>query len=329
MATQQGAPSEEEDYAAARESVAALDLADRGLLRLTGPARQKLLHGILSHDVASLAPGQGRRAALLEPKGHVLALVRVLAGEDATDLEVPASCLDLVARALEHYRVAAPVRIERTDIGVLGVLGPRAPETLTQLGVDAGRVDLECHAEGRVDGASVRVVRAGDLPAGGFVLHAAASSLPDLRARLAASGARVLGRGALDALRVEEGRAWFASDVTEENLLHETGLLPELHSPTKGCYVGQEVVARLEARGGKVARALRGLLLGAPAASGAELRVGEKTVGRVTTAARSPRLGPIALAYVHRDHFSPGTEVWVGGVAARVALLPLAAGAGS
>jgi folate-binding protein YgfZ len=319
----------EAEYAAARDAVAVIDLTDRGVLRLSGVARQKLLHSILSHDVASLAPGQGRRAALLEPKGHVLALLRVLAGTDSIDLEIPLSRLDLVARALDHYRVAAPVRIARTDLGVLGVLGPKAALALAHLGPDAAALEPEAHAEGQLEGAAVRVVRAGDLPAGGFVLHAGASSLPALWASLTGAGARPVGRRALDALRVEEGRAWFGPDVSDANLLHETALLDELHSPTKGCYVGQEIVARLEGRGGKVARALRGLLLGAPVDAGAELFVGEKAVGRVTTAAVSPRLGPIAFAYVHRDHLAPGTEVRIGDVTARVQPLPLAAAAGS
>ena len=113
-------------------------------------------------------------------------------------------------------------------------------------------------------------------------------------------------------------RPWWGSDVTEENLLHETGLVGECHSPAKGCYVGQEVVARLEARGGNVNKALRGLRLQAPVASGAPLTAEGKEVGRVTTASVSPRLGPIALAYVHRNHFAPGTAVRAGEVPATV-----------
>ena len=106
--------------------------------------------------------------------------------------------------------------------------------------------------------------------------------------------------------------------MTEENLLHETGLVAECHSPAKGCYVGQEVVARLEARGGNVNKALRGLRLSAPAAAGATVHAGGREVGRVTTAAVSPRLGPIALAYVHRGHFASGTAVEVDGAPATV-----------
>jgi folate-binding protein YgfZ len=163
----------------------------------------------------------------------------------------------------------------------------------------------------------VRLTRAGDLPGGGFVLHAP----PDADAvwsALVSAGARPAGFDALDTLRVEALRPWYGSDVTEENLLHETGLLAECHSPSKGCYVGQEVVARLEARGGHVNKALRGLRLSAPAEPGTPLTAEGRDVGRVTTAAVSPRLGPVALAYVHRTHFAAGTAVEAGGAPATV-----------
>jgi folate-binding protein YgfZ len=126
------------------------------------------------------------------------------------------------------------------------------------------------------------------------------------------AGARPIGRDALDALRVEALRPWYGEDLDEATLLHETGLLHELHSPAKGCYVGQEVVARLEGRGGNVNKALRGLRLEAPARRGTEIAAGGKAAGRVTTTAVSPRLGPIALGFVHRSHFAAGTAVQVG-----------------
>ena len=163
-----------------------------------------------------------------------------------------------------------------------------------------------------IAGHPLRLVRAGDLPGGGFVLHAAPEDAAAVWEALRAAGARPVGRDVLDALRVEALRPWYGSDVTEQNLLHETGLVAECHSPAKGCYVGQEVVARLEARGGHVNKALRGLRLSAPAAAGAAVTAEGREVGRVTTAAVSPRLGPIALAYVHRDHFAAGTAVEVG-----------------
>jgi folate-binding protein YgfZ len=114
--------------------------------------------------------------------------------------------------------------------------------------------------------------------------------------------------------------------VTEANLLHETGLVREYHSPAKGCYVGQEVIARLEARGGHVNKLLRGLRLEAAVAAGAVLaHAGAEDAGRVTTASVSPRLGPIAMAYVHRSCAEPGTPLEAAGVRGTVEALPLLA----
>jgi folate-binding protein YgfZ len=118
---------------------------------------------------------------------------------------------------------------------------------------------------------------------------------------------------------VEDLRPWFGFDVTEDNLLHETGLLAEYHSPTKGCYIGQEVVARLEARGGNVNKALRRLRLSAPSTVGETVRGADgRNVGRLATTAHSPRFGPVAMGWIHRSHFAPGTEVDVGGSPATV-----------
>jgi folate-binding protein YgfZ len=122
----------------------------------------------------------------------------------------------------------------------------------------------------------------------------------------------------MDALRVEAFCPWYGTDVTEDNLLHETGLLEVLHSPSKGCYVGQEVIARLEGRGGNVNKALRRLKLSAPATAGALVSAAGKELGWLTTSAVSPRLGPIALGYVHRSHLEPGSEVEVDGRLATV-----------
>jgi folate-binding protein YgfZ len=152
----------------------------------------------------------------------------------------------------------------------------------------------------------------------------AAEGGPDVAAALLEAGATSLEAAALDALRIEEGRAWFGPDVTDENLLHETGQESEYASFTKGCYVGQEVVARLEARGGHVSRQLRGLRLTAPAAAGTAVRADGAEVGRITTAAVSPRRGPIAMAYIHRRSFEPGTAVEVDGAPAVVSALPFA-----
>ena len=306
------------EYEAAREGAAVLDLPARGLLEASGPTRQKFLQGLLTNDVAGRRPGQGCRAALLTAKGAVQALLRVLVETDVVLIEADAERLVLVQKVLEHHRVAAPVRFAARPGAVVGLLGPQAADVLRAAGVPTLPDEPEGHVRATLAGEAVRLVRAGDLPGGGFVLHAAPAAAPAVGKALQAAGARPIGPDALDARRVEELCPWWGSDVTEENLLHETGLVAALHSPTKGCYLGQEVVARLQARGGNVSKALRGLRLSAPAAAGTPVTVEGNDAGRVTTAVVSARLGPIALAYVHRSHFAPGTAVEVDGARATV-----------
>jgi folate-binding protein YgfZ len=311
----------DEGYAAAREKAAEFSMPERALLAVTGPLRQKFLHNVLSNDVAGRRPGQGCLAALMDAKGHLLALLRVLVGADVVWLETRADGLAELERTLVHYRVAAPVRFEPLATAVHALVGPLSREVLARAGCEVAELGPEDHVTARLADREVRLARATDLPGTGFVLHAPAKAAADVEAALRAAGAAPLSGRVLDALRIERGRPWFGVDITAENLLHETGLVREYHSPAKGCYVGQEVIARLEARGGHVNKALRGLRLSAPTTAGATIRTEGKDVGRVTTAAVSPRLGPIAMGYVHRSRFEPGMVVEVEGAPATVTAL--------
>ncbi len=298
-----------------------LDLT-RGVLAVSGPLRQKFLHNLLSNDVESVQPGHGRLASLMDARGRILALMRVLVAKDAVLLELPADRVAPVRALLEHYRVGAPVRFAEPPLAVLAMLGAGARECVTRAGAELPELGPEAHVETTLGGAGVRVSRASDLPASALVVHVAPESIAAMRAALQGAGAATLEAAAFDALRVEEGRPLFGIDVTDDNLLHETGLIAEYHSPSKGCYIGQETVARLEARGGNVNKALRGLRLGQPSVPGAPIQAGAKDVGRITTAAVSERFGPIAMGYVHRDHFAPGSAVTVAGSPATVVALP-------
>ena len=309
-------------YGAARQAAAFFDLEERGVLEATGPLRQKFLQGMLSNDVAGLHSGQGCRAALLDVKGHVLSLMRVLVTSDDVLLEMPANRVSMVQGVLNHHKVAAPVRFKPRAIAVLGLFGPGARAVLERTGAALPQLAAEQHVAVTVAGRPALAVAAGDLPAGGLALHVDEDERTAVASALLEAGAVALDRNALDALRIEDGRAWFGPDVTGENLLHEMGHVAEYVSFSKGCYVGQEVVARLDARGGNVNKALRGLRLEAETTAGTVLRAADKEIGRVTTAAVSPRLGPLALAFVHRSHFEPGTVLDAEGVAATVASLP-------
>ena len=312
------------EYAAAREGTAVADIPGRGILAVTGPQRIKFLHNIVSHDLQSRAPGQGTLAAVMDVKGRLLVLMRALVTEDAVLLEMPADRLDVIEPLLVHYKVAAPVRFARRPVAVLGVFGPRAAETLGRAGADvsAGAAG-ESHFSSVLGGAPVRIARASDFPAAGWAIQVAPEQVDAVRDALIAAGAVALAQSTVDVLRVEDGRPWYGRDVTEDNLLHETGLVAEYHSPTKGCYVGQEVIARLDARGANVNKMLRGLRLAAAVESGAAVRAEGKEVGVVTTSGVSPRLGPIAMAFVHRSRAEAGMVVEVAGAPAPVATLPL------
>jgi folate-binding protein YgfZ len=307
----------DDEYVAALDGAGLLEMSERGVLAVSGPKRVELLQGLLSNDVAGRRAGQGCRAALMTAKGHVRFLLRLLVEEDVIALETERHRRDLLQGALEHYRVAAPVRFQATPQVVLALVGVEAPAVLKAQGIEAP-ASLEDHARVALAGREVVVARAGDLPGGGFVLHVAPEDAEPVWRGLGAAGARPVGRNALDARRVEDLEPWYETDITEDNLLHETGLLGELHAPAKGCYVGQEVVARLEARGGNVNKALRRLRLSAPATSGDAVRSDGRDVGRLATAAISPRFGPLALAWIHRSHFDPGTELDVSGAPATV-----------
>ena len=309
----------EREYRAGREAAGLVTLA-RGTLDVSGPKRQDFLHAMLSNDVNGRRPGEGCRAASMSAKGSLQAFLRVLVDASVVVLETEQERLELVLRTLEHHKVGAPVRFAKRPVSVLGVLGPRAGDVLMAAGASPLPEGLDSHREARVGDQPVRLVRASDLPGGGFVLHAAPEHEGALREALEAAGAVPVGREALDALRIEALCPWYGLDVTEDNLLHETGLLSILHSSTKGCYVGQEVIARLEGRGGNVNKALRGLRLGAAATPGTAVTADGKPAGWLTTCAVSPRLGPIAMGYVHRSHFAPGSEVEVAGAPARVVL---------
>ena len=311
-------------YLEAREGSAFASLVDRGVLAAAGPNRQKFLQAMLSNEVLSLAPGQGNAAAFMDVKGHVQALMRVLALKDAVHLEMARDRLAAVEATLNHYKVAAPVRFAAKPLSVLALFGPRAASMLATAGAEVPADAREAHRETMVAGVSVRLIRASDLPGPGFVLHVAEAEATGVCDALMAAGAAPLHPQAQDALRVEAGRPWYGRDVTAANLLHETGLVAECCSFSKGCYLGQEVVARLDARGGHVNKRLRGLRLSALAAEGAAVEAEGKEVGRVTTAAVSPRFGPIALAYVHRAHADAGVVVSIDGAPATVHDLPFA-----
>jgi folate-binding protein YgfZ len=317
------------EYRAAREHVGVIDRSNVGKVVVTGRDRQAFLQGMLSNDVKSLAPGQGAAAAFLDAHGKVMALLDVYACDDRVLVALPPGLTEKTLALIDHFLISEKAYFESADESfvVLAVEGPGSPALLSSLAGRSLELGPHGHAEAAVAGAPVRVIRRSETGGTGFQcwtmpMHGAA-----LWRALVDAGARPVGAEALEILRVEAGVPWYGPDVDETVILPETRL-EHLVSYNKGCYIGQEVVARVKYRG-HVNRALSGLVLEGDRlpAAGSAVVAEDKDVGRITSAARSIALGaPIALGYVRREHFAPGSAVGVidgdARIPARVAELP-------
>jgi folate-binding protein YgfZ len=306
------------DYQTITERCGLLDRSDRGKLALRGAEAAAFLQGQLTNDIEALLPGSGCYAAFLTPKGKMLGDVRVLATEDELLLDTERSALqglfNLIRRGLIGFQ--AELHKRTLERGLLSLIGPRAAEvaTVPQLGGEPEHT----HRAVQAGGLAARAIRT-DV---GVDLLCASDEVGKLRAALLGLGAEEVTEEATECLRVERGRPRYGVDLDDTVIPEEAGLNDRAVSFSKGCYVGQETVARLHWRG-KPNRHLGGVRLGAPAATGEELWAEGKLVGRLGSVASSPRFGHIGLALVRRE-VAPGSAVGVGQdrAPARVIALP-------
>lgn len=327
------------EYRAVRESAGVADRADRARFRLWGKDPARMVHGLITNDLLKAEPGRGVYAAMLTPKGRMVADVRVFRRADGEVL------VDVAREALEgtreHFRKMIPPLFAKwadatDDVAEIGVYGPRAREILAAvLEAEIPALAEDAFVEPAFRGAALLVAATGE--AGleeGFDVFVPAARAGELWTALRGAGARPVGFGALETLRIEAGRPRYGTDLTEETIPTEAyesaGLMERAISFHKGCYTGQEVIVRIAHRG-HVNRHLRGLRLGdAPAPAPRTPLLHPETgkdVGRITSAAFSPRLGEtVALGYVRRE-VGPGAQVRVGaadGPGADVVDLPFA-----
>jgi tRNA-modifying protein YgfZ len=285
------------DYERLREGAGLVDRSTRGKLRLTGGEAADYLQGQVTNDVVALAPGTGCYAALLTHKGKMLADMRVLHGDDFLWIDTEPEALPPLVRNASMYSIGRDVRHEEVtaDYAILSLIGPESRAVL-----DVAPPDAE---HSFVQGDHGLYV-ATDL--GVDVICPAA----DAAAVREALGVEPVSEEAAECVRIESGRPRFLFDVGTDTIPQEAGLNERAVSFTKGCYVGQETVARLHYKG-KPNRHLRGLRLSDPVRPGDEISLGERVVGAVGSTAVSPVHGPIALAVVRREA-EPGSVVKVG-----------------
>jgi folate-binding protein YgfZ len=310
----EAAPTIELDgqYRALREEAGFLGRG-RGIVLVDGRQAAEFLQGQLTNDIEALGANEGCYTALLDRKGHMQADMRALRlGTGKIWLDTEPDAVAPVLRHLRMYSVGREVEAEEASNAwaVTSVIGPAAVEA-------AGTAPLPGeHAQRHFERQGVEVLAvATDL---GLDLITRAEQASELRGLLASSGAAEVSEAAAEILRVESGRPRFGREMSSATIPQEAGIDGRAVSFTKGCYIGQETVARLHYKG-KPNRHLRGLRLEAPVSDEEEIALEARPVGRIGTAVLSPAHGPIALAVIRREA-QPGALVEVGpnGVGARV-----------
>ncbi len=309
----------EEEHRAVRTTGGLFDLSHRGLIQITGADRKTWFRGQCTNEVIALPTGAGNHTCIVNRLGRLVTDAVLSVTEDALWLEMNA---DRVAPAIEHlekYHITEKVEVkDRTkDFGLLGLHGPAVGKVLASVGgQDVPEATEYRFAEKQVAGVTVRVQRCDHTGEPGYTIvvpsmvHAAAFGM--LAQFGMVHGVRPCGFEALRSLRVEAGRPVFGPDATDQHLPLECGL-DHTVSYTKGCYLGQEVIARVSTLG-EASRSLVGLRLqgeATPAVGSPVTRDGAE-VGRLGTAVLAPTVGGvIALAVIKKEHRAPGTEVAV------------------
>lgn len=343
------------DYEALTQGCGLLDRSERGKLALTGAGAKEFLHGQVSQDITGLAAGHGAYAALLTNKGKMLADLRVLDAGAELLLDTERAALQELFNHIRRFAIGHDVELHKRTLqsGLLSLIGPRTDTVLRAAtgAVPAGPVpagpapaipadgaapaaeatgaqatpnamptDTEHdHGTGRIGRTDVRLIRS-DL---GVDVLMDSDDLDAVRAALIDAGATPVSEQAAECVRIESGRPRYGVDLDDSVIPQEAGLNARAVSFTKGCYVGQETVARLYYKG-KPNRELRGLRSDTPLAPGTELSYEGRVVATVTSAAESPRFGPVALALVRREAPLGARVVSGEGVWAEVVALPFA-----
>ncbi len=299
-------------YRAIREEAGLLDRSDRVRITVRGAEAAEFLQGQLTNDIEALEPGAGCYAALLDRKGKVRADMRVLRiAPDDFLIDTEAATGDLVLGHLGMYNVGrdAAVEADPADLAILSLIGPLSSKLL-----DGTPLTPEhSHRELFVAGFSCRAV-ATDVGADLFVPADTAEAVTE---RLTSEGAQPVAEAAAEIVRVEAGRPRVGREISAQTMPQEAGINERAVSFTKGCYIGQETVARLHYKG-KPNRHLRRLRPTEPVSAGDPVTAGDREIGTIGTAVISPAQGPLALAVLRREA-EPGSEVSVGdGIAAVV-----------
>ncbi|MEX1184170.1 MAG: glycine cleavage T C-terminal barrel domain-containing protein [Gemmatimonadota bacterium] len=300
--------STSQEYAAAREGAVVIERDDRTFIRVHGRDPVRMIQGLVSNDVSGAPFDRAVYAAVLTPKGRMVADTRILRHGSDLLLETAVAAADGLAAHLRKFVPPLFARFEDVTRAwsLTGVYGPAAPRIIRDVFGIAADVSEDVVHNASLDGAPVWIITTSLTGDAGFdILVEIGSGGAEgvVRRAVIDAGAVPIGADTLEVLRIEAGRPLWGAELDETTIPLEAGLRARAISESKGCYTGQEVIVRILHRG-HVNWLLRGVLLGDAAVPdrGALLFRDGRSVGRITSAAQSPRHAQtIALAYVRRE----------------------------
>lgn len=309
-----------EEYAALRNAAGLIDYSKQAFIQVQGSDRAGFLHNLLTQDIKQLKPGNGAGAALLTANGKLAAELLVLCDSGSLWLMCDAAQSALITQTLNRYLFSEQVTVtnHEREQAVFAIEGPKSMDIISQIsGSPLALTDPESHQHVTVEGIPLWLINHSLTGKTGVLCAVGAESAETLWRGFQQQGKPlgliVAGWEALNTARIEGGVPWFGIDMNEDNLLPETGLESTTVNDNKGCYLGQEIIARLSAYG-SVNKKLMGLRIEAPVVpkAGAAIIAGAQDVGIITSACYSPALKqPIALGYIKRGYYEPGSPVMI------------------
>jgi folate-binding protein YgfZ len=324
------------EYSAVRSGGAGLiDLSARGRILISGTEAVMFLNGLITNDMKTLTVNTWMPAVFPNVQGRLLAAVRVIHRDDGFLIDTESETRDTVIKLLERFTLAGDFRLAdlTRNTAQLSIQGVKAPEIIAAIfGETVANLGRDAVASVNSQSKQITAIRATHTAEDGFDLFVNATEAETLRDSFIKAGVQPIGSDTSETLRIEAGIARYGIDMDETNVVTETNL-DDAVSFEKGCYIGQEIIARIKYRG-HVAKKIAGLICEGEVSleSGAKIfSSDDKEIGRVTSVAFSPRLNrTIALSYVKYDYLAPGTSVKVlageGEIPGQVAGLPFLRG---
>ena len=299
----------QEEYIRLRDEFVVRDVSHFGKIKVTGRDRSRFLQGMLTNDIKVLDAGKGTFALFLDVKGHIHADMKVYAFPDNILLVLQHYLVEKLMTGLDRYIMSEDVRMQdvTAELSMVQILGPRSAEYLQDRGFNQLPEAAYNHRTASIAGLDFSLIR---LPAGFAFLEGGGTGSAQTPFLEQLEGP-MLGARAFEVYRIESGIPLMQKDMDETNFPQECGLEPALDFQ-KGCYLGQETMARIDAQG-HVNRHLIGVASTAPVTPGDKIFKDSKEVGRITSATHSLMLHqPFSLGYIRREFAKEGERVEVG-----------------